>query len=177
MTGNHHQPPVSQPEPGQPPPNPDAGQADAALISRLQNELAMTRQDPSVYPSGWAAAFGGPTDITFGAATTSPVGGGYQVSPEGMQDWINQLQAILDKITQREDSIRMIEQSQVAAPDVASTMANGAYQGTGHALRRSNDAMKAHGVELMASFKTSLQTYQHAEQANRDVLHNLDVEQ
>ena len=171
MSDGHDQPTVA---PSSPTPlsNPDSDVSDPDLLLRLRTELSTVQQDPTAYPSAWAAGLGVPQEIRFGPATPSQGGraGGYRVSPAGLRDWISQLQVILDWANERDRFIRAIVESRPAAPDGGSGTANGAYVNTGQALQRSNDAIRAYTAKLITVFKASLQAYQDTEQSNQDTL-------
>jgi hypothetical protein len=152
---------------------PDTGVSDAILLGGLRDELSTVQQGPDAYPSEWAVALGVPRDIQFGPAAQSPGGGaagGYRVSPTQLQEWITELQAIQGWADDRDHAIRYITESQPAASDSASGMANGAYVNTGQALQRSNDAIRKRAEQLTGKFKASLQAYENTEQSNRDAM-------
>lgn len=168
-----HRAQVAASAPFAPVSNPDAGVSDSTLLVKLRSELSVAQQDPNAYPSAWAAALGFPRDVQFGTPTTgsgSGTSGGYRVSPGQLQNWINELQSILDWANHRNQYINIIRESRPPAPDGSSTMANGAYVHTGAALQRSNDAIRQHAASLINAFKASLQAYQNTEQSNRDTL-------
>jgi hypothetical protein len=152
--------------------NPDSNVSDTDLLLRLRTELSTVQQDPTAYPSAWAAGLGVPQDIRFGPATPNQGGrpGGYRVSPAGLRDWISELQVILDWANERDRFIRVIQESRPAAPDGGSGTANGAYVNTGRALQRSNDAIRAYAAKLITVFTASLQAYENTEQSNQDTL-------
>lgn len=147
--------------------------SDTDLLMPLQNELSTLQQDPDAYPSAWATGLGASRDIRFGPATPGAGGGaagGYRVSPAQLQNWISELQVILDWANDRLRYIRVIEESQAAAPDGSSGIANNAYVNTGRLLLRSNDAIRAYAAQLITLFKASLQAYQDTEQSNQDTV-------
>jgi hypothetical protein len=172
MSEAHHQP-AAVPSSSDPVSTQDMGVGDAALLGGLRNELSTAQQGPDAYPSAWAAALGVPRDIQFGPTVPSPGGGaavGYRVSPAQLQEWISELQVIQGWANDRDDAIRYIKESQPAAPDSVSGMANRAYVNSGQALQRSNEAIRKNIEQLTDKFKASLQAYENTEQSNRDAM-------
>jgi hypothetical protein len=151
VSDGHHQP-IAAAASANPVSNPDSGVSDADLLLGLQGELSTVQQGPSTPRPG------------------DGVAGGFRVSPAQLRNWIGELQDILDSANGRYSLIRIIEQSQAAAPDNSSGIANGAYVNTGLLLYRANDAITNYATQVISLFKASLRAYQNTEQSNQDTL-------
>ena len=151
VSDGRHQP-IAAASSADPVSNPDSSTSDIDVLNGLQAELRTVQQaPPTAFPGGGTA-------------------GGYSVSPAQLQNWINELQNILDSANHRYQYIKVIEESGAAAGDDSSGKANGAFQHTGSLLRRANDAIRNYAGKTISLFKESLQAYERTEQSNQDTL-------